>query len=412
MTRSGIQQGACHADAPPEAAAPQRPDAAAAAGVPESRRQVWRTRNSGGARWRSVGEGIQRIPATDAAGGFHGGRRGGGPADVSAPALRARFTSPQLGVLQLLLGSFLISFSAVFVKIAHVGPTSAGFYRQAFGTVALLVIVAARRDRMWAGWTPLAFAWLAAAFFTADIYAWHRSILHVGPGLATILGNFQVVCMAAAGIFLFREHVTWRFLVSIPLAIAGLVLLVGLDWGSLGPGYRLGVVLGLLTAIAYASYLLTLRRAQRAVKRLGAAANLTWITFGTAVGLGTIGLAEGDSLAIPDTQTWIVLIAYGVVCQALGWVIISRALRKVDASRTGLILLTQPTLTFIWDILFFRRPTSAVEAAGAVLALGAIYLGNTGRGRRGSGAAAGDGTDAASPGGRRPPTASSDPGSS
>lgn len=300
---------------------------------------------------------------------------------IAAKDLARAHAGSRLGVLQLLAGSFLISFSAVFAKIAHVGPTSAGFYRSVFGTAALLVVVLARRDRLWAGWTPFGFAWLAAACFTVDLYAWHRSIFYVGPGLATILGNFQVFFMAAAGIFLFKEHASWRFVVAVPLAILGLVLLVGLDWGSLGPDYRLGVVLGLFTALAYAAYLLTLRRAQRAVKRLGAAANLAWITFGTAVGLGAIARLEGDSLRIPDTQAWVVLIAYGVVCQALGWVIISRALRKVDASRTGLILLAQPALTFIWDILFFRRPTSAVEAAGAVLALGAIYLGNTGRER-------------------------------
>jgi drug/metabolite transporter (DMT)-like permease len=292
-----------------------------------------------------------------------------------------RWTASRIGTLQLLLGSFLISFSAVFVKLAHVGPTSAGFYRTVFGAAALLAIVLARRDRLWAGGRAFLFACLAAALFTADLYWWHRSILYVGPGLATILGNFQVFFMTAAGVLFLRERTTWRFLLSVPLAFLGLGLLVGLDWGSLEAGYRLGVVFGILTAMAYASYLLTLRAAQRAERRLGATANLTWVTLGTALGLGAIGPAQGESLRIPDATTWVILVAYGVICQALGWVVISRGLRKVDASRTGLILLTQPTLTFIWDIVLFHRPTTAVETAGAVLALGAIYLGNTGRAR-------------------------------
>jgi len=45
----------------------------------------------------------------------------------------------------------------------------------------------------------------------------------------------------------------------------------------------------------------------------------------------------------------------------------------------GLILLLQPALAFVWDILFFGRPTRAVELVGAAITLGAIYLGLTGR---------------------------------
>ena len=57
----------------------------------------------------------------------------------------------------------------------------------------------------------------------------------------------------------------------------------------------------------------------------------------------------------------------------------SRALVVVEASRAGLILLLQPTLAFIWDVLFFARPTGVVDALGAGLALTAIYIGGTRR---------------------------------
>ena len=74
-------------------------------------------------------------------------------------------------------------------------------------------------------------------------------------------------------------------------------------------------------------------------------------------------------------NTALVLVAYGVLCQALGWIIISRNFHRVDASRAALILLLQPALTFAWDILFFDRKTSGLELAGALIAISAIYLG-------------------------------------
>jgi len=284
--------------------------------------------------------------------------------------------APHRGELEIVAGSVLISFSAVFVKLAHIGPTAAGVYRNAFGAMALLALVALRRDQLWKGMRRARWALLAGACFTADIYFWHRSIHYVGPGLATILGNFQVFFVAATGILVFHERATLRFLLAVPLAVAGLFLLVGLHWGDFDATYRRGVLYGLLTAASYAAYLLSLRAAGRERGRLSAVANMASVSVVTAVLLTTIAFAQGDSLRIPDTRTLAVLVAYGVLCQAIGWILISRRLREVDASRASLILLLQPSLTLIWDILFFGRPTAPVEAGGAALALAAIYLGS------------------------------------
>jgi len=284
-------------------------------------------------------------------------------------------THSRQGVLLLVLGSILISFSGVFVKVAAVSPTVAGVYRTVFGALALLLIAAIRRDALWRGWRPFLFALLAALFFAGDLFFWHRSIHYIGPGLATILGNSQVIVLALVGVLVFGERATWQFLVSLPLVMLGLLLLVGADWNTLGPTYRTGIVFGVLTALTYAGYLLTLRRAQRAEVRMSASANLAVVTILTAVIMLVMARIEGQSLHIPDTRSWSVLLTYGVVCQAVAWVMISRALRLVDTSRVGLILLLQPTLTFVWDMIFFKRPTTMIEALGALLAVSAIYLG-------------------------------------
>ncbi|HEX5132219.1 MAG TPA: DMT family transporter [Candidatus Krumholzibacteria bacterium] len=278
--------------------------------------------------------------------------------------------------LQIVVGSILISFSAVFVKLAHVGPTVSGVYRNVFGALALLVFVAVRRDPIWNGMRRLRWALIAGACFATDIFFWHRSILYVGPGLATILGNFQVFFMAAVGVLVFREGSSWRFLAAIPLAVVGLFLLVGLSWGDFGADYRRGVLYGFLTAISYALYLLSLRAARRERERVSAAANLAVVTAVTAVLLLGAARATGESLRIPDKRTLAVLLAYGVFCQAIGWIIISRTFHLVDASRAALILLLQPALTFVWDMLFFGRPTTVVEVTGAALTIGAIYMGS------------------------------------
>ncbi len=128
------------------------------------------------------------------------------------------FPGERAGILRVLAGGVLISFSAVFVKLAHVGPTASGVYRNLFGGLALLVVLSVRRESLWRGAGPLIWATLAGSLFAADILFWHRSILYIGPGLATIIGNFQVFVLAFVGIIVFREKASWRFVISIPLA--------------------------------------------------------------------------------------------------------------------------------------------------------------------------------------------------
>ncbi len=283
------------------------------------------------------------------------------------------------GVAMLVVGGVLISLSAVFVRLADVGPSVSGFYRNVFGAAALFALVGLRRESVWRGPAPLGLAFVAAVFFAGDIFFWHRSIHYVGPGLATIMANGQVFVLALVGALAFHEQVSRTFWVAVFMAIVGLALLVGADWMALDATYRKGVVFGLLTAVTYAGYLLSLRRAQRSPVRLSSAAGLAWVTTFTALLLWGVVEVEGETLRVPDARTWTILVIYGVVCQGVAWAIISRALRSVDASRAGLLLLLQPTLTFVWDIVLFRRPTSVVEGFGAALALAAIHLGSTRR---------------------------------
>ena len=174
-----------------------------------------------------------------------------------------------------------------------------------------------------------------------------------------------------------KERLSLRYLISVPMGFLGLFLIMGADWSKLPSDYKLGVWLGLLTALAYASYLLTLRKLQSRYDHISPFATIAVISFIAAVFLGIEMLLESASFHIPDTRSWLCLIAYGLFGQVFGWVLISRGIAKVDAAKAGLILLLQPSLAFVWDVLFFARPAGVLELFGCGLALFAIYLGST-----------------------------------
>jgi len=285
--------------------------------------------------------------------------------------------TPRAALIEMIAGAAAISTTSIFVKLAHVGPTMSAFYRMAFGGAMLLVglISLGKWQRVRA--SDLGWLLIPGIAFAADLMLWHRSILYVGPGLATLLGNFQVFLMALAGFLIYREKLGWQFLAGVALAFVGLYLLVGLDWSRVGAQYQLGVILGVVTGVAYAAYMLSTRHAQRGGHvRLAPAQLLCVSSLICAAVLGIAAIVEGDSFALPDAQSWSSLLGLAFFGQVLGWVLLTRAMPQLPASLIGLLLLLQPALSFVFDVILFARPTSALDWIGVGLSLVGIFIGS------------------------------------
>ena len=278
--------------------------------------------------------------------------------------------------LRLFIGAALISLSPVWVKLVSVSATTSGFYRLAIGGVALVVYLAVTGQRLQLSRRAWQILLLASLFFALDLWFWHRSIQYIGPGLSTLLANFQVFIMAAAGALLLREPPRPMQLLAIPLALLGLALIVGLDWQALPEDYRLGVIYGLATAVVYAGYLLSMRRSRQESSHPIPSREIAVISVIGAAILGASALFEGESLAITTTTDAAWLVAYGILSHCLGLMFIASSLPHVSTTQAGLALLLQPTLSFVWDVLFFARPMTTTELLGAGIALLAIYLGS------------------------------------
>lgn len=279
-------------------------------------------------------------------------------------------------LLAMLAGGAAISLTGILVRYAQVPPTVSAFWRMAFGGGLLTLILIALRQWRPMRWSDLWWMLPPALAFAADLFLWHRSIHDVGPGLATLLANLQVFIMALAGVLLHRERLGWRFLTGLALAFGGLWLMVGQAWGGFDAGYRLGVWLGLLTGFCYAGYMLSFRHAQQRRSLLPAAQLLAIMSLLSACVLAGLASIEDVAFTIPDAQSLLALVVLGVVGQCLGWVLISRAMPQLPTSLVGLLLLLQPVLAFLLDVLLFHRVTRPLEWLGLALSLSGIFIGS------------------------------------
>jgi drug/metabolite transporter (DMT)-like permease len=285
--------------------------------------------------------------------------------------------SGQWALLKLLIGAVMISFSGVWVKISDVTPTASAFYRVFLGSLFLVAAAGIRREIRWLGTRHAALGCLCGLFFALDLVCYHYSVHLIGPGLGTILPNLQVFILAILGAIFLNEKLHLRTIASMPVAFGGLWLVVGPEWTAMESHYRAGITLGLTAAIFYSLFIISLRRLQTQQRGLSIFYVLMLVSFATSALIAPAIPITGDTFAIPNVQTLSALLALGLFSQCIGWILITNALPNLRTSLSGLILLLQPALAFVWDVLFFQRATGLVNWIGVLIVLCAIYFAAT-----------------------------------
>jgi len=306
--------------------------------------------------------------------------------------VRERFeANPLLGAVT---GAFCIAFSGLLVRLADVSPTTAAFYRCAYALPALAVVAAVERR----GGAPRPrrarlLAALAGLFFAGDLVLWHHAIAAVGAGLATVLGNLQVVVVALLAWLVLHERPGRRLVRAIPVVLAGVTLISGvLGTAAYGDDPAVGVVYGVLTSLCYAGFILVLR--QGAGDRSRPAGPLLDATAVAALLLLAYGAVSGDLDAAPSWPAHGWLVALALSSQVVGWLLISLSLPRIPAAATSLVLLLQPVGAVALGALILSERPTLVQLCGVLLVLAGVVYGST-RPRRPAGSAlVGDGTAA------------------
>jgi drug/metabolite transporter (DMT)-like permease len=293
---------------------------------------------------------------------------------------------PQLAAL---LGAFCIAFSGIFYRLAEVPPASAALFRCLYG-LPLLIAIAWWEHRRYGGLPArtVRLAAVAGLFFAVDLLSWHHAIEAVGAGLSTVLANLQVLIVGLAAWLLFGERPSRAVAVAVPVVLVGVALISGLlDDGAYGADPPLGVVLCVITALAYSGYLIVIRYGGRDRDRV--AGPLAVSTFATMVASGLVGAPLGELALAPTWPAHGWLLLYGLTSQSLGYLLISVSLPRLPAVVTSIILLAQPVATVVLAMVLLREAPSPLQLLGVALVVGGIAVATVPIGRlRGSRTAA------------------------
>ena len=261
-------------------------------------------------------------------------------------------------VLLLLCVTAVWGWTFVLVKDAVSQYPTLGFLQLRFILAALVMIVLVRRRpsrrELWTG--AIAGTILAGGYLFQTI-----GLTMTSPGNAGLITGLFVVFTPlidrAFGVAVHR-----RTLVAVVVALAGTVMLTG----GLG-GMGLGDALVLVCAVLYALHIVVLSRWSPGLR----SAPLAMVQMTTCALIFSVG-GTPSLRSLPSGGVWFAIAITGVFASAVAFYLQTWAQQHLDASRTALILATEPAWALVAAVVLAGQRLDAVQATGAALVLVAI----------------------------------------
>ena len=276
-----------------------------------------------------------------------------------------------------LAGATVISFAPLLYIRSDTTPLTGAFYRMLYALplLGLLVWTSKKEDPRESNSRWLAFG--AGILLAIDFAGYHSAIDYIGSGIATMIGNSQVIIVTLVSWWILGERPNRFILLALPMVMFGLVLISGIwDDAPYGEDPVKGLIGGTVAAVFDSSFLIAYRQSNRVG---GPAVNAQFdATAGATIGLlvlGSMPLSGVGIEAIDHTITWpghgwLLLLA--ITCQVVGWIAITYALPRLPAAHTSFAVLLQPVLTIVWGVLLLSESPSVQQSTGMILIFAAI----------------------------------------
>jgi drug/metabolite transporter (DMT)-like permease len=280
----------------------------------------------------------------------------------------------------LLIACFLwaISFIATKVALRSTPPLTVASLRLIVAAFCFLGWCALRRMRVRTG-NP---AWWGELFLLSVLGMGHYAVQTFGlqyttasnASLYAVTGPVTIVLLGA--IFL-KERITRRKALGVALAVAGVLIVTGLDTllkFSL-QSHLPGDLLVLASLVMWGAFTVF---GKKMTDRLGALTLTTVTTAMGAVWMAPIGLwemgARGATWSQIGPAAWWAIVFLGAGCCFLATLFYFIALQHTESQKVGIYLYTIPPMTAVVAALYLHETIGLSLLLGSGLVFGGVYL--------------------------------------
>lgn len=284
--------------------------------------------------------------------------------------------TPLRGTLMLICGTAAMGASALLVSVIDADLIAIAALRCLLAVPMMLPMVLwelSRVDRSSAlPRRTVIGALIAGLALGTDYVFWNFSIAEVGPGIATVLLNVQLIVLPLIAWAMEGTRPMPVLGLIIPVMFLGLVLVAGaLDLGELRIG---GVIFGLIAGTGYACYLAVIRRTAPATTKPAPFTVLALVGLSAGTAALIAGLVSGG-MGLPATPAdwgWLLLLAFlGQV--VVYWFINTGMLGVQETVASVLLLLPGVFSLALAAVLLGDVPTPGQLIGCAIIILGAWW---------------------------------------
>jgi drug/metabolite transporter (DMT)-like permease len=203
-------------------------------------------------------------------------------------------------------------------------------------------------------------------FYAIQALLLFSSVNRIDPGLAILLFYVFPALLVLPSVALGRDRFSWRRVAAIPVALAGVgLVLVGPGVGTVD---ALGATLALLGAVAYVAFVLAGDYLSLGTDPIVLAALMGTGAIPTFAVYGLV--TDGLTLDF-EPRGWIWIVA--VACVSLiAFTMFFAGLERVGPSLTGLLSTSEPVATTVASAAIFGDRLTLVQGVGGALVIGAV----------------------------------------
>lgn len=260
---------------------------------------------------------------------------------------------------------------ALYLYKAGFSPGSVLFYRFAGASLLSALFILFLKKDFRVPKENIPYIGFLGFLFAASALCLYLSFLFMDAGVAsTILFSYPIMVAVFMVIF-FKEKLKRKTVVSIVLAISGVVLLMRTGDGSvLSPA---GITLVLFSSLTYAIYIVT---AARMPKPIGALKMNMYIFAVCAICLFLYSLcAPGHSIhPVKNLHEFAWLFQLAFMPSLLSLIFMQKALRTIGSTPTAILGALEPLTAVCIGVGVFHEALSARLVAGIILILCSVTL--------------------------------------
>ena len=269
------------------------------------------------------------------------------------------------GPLLVFLGAFCLSFGGLIVK-SFEGATlwQILFWRQFFFVILVIIFLLFTYKKKFfnalydSGIPGFIGGIILGCGFSAYVFAMYNTTV----ANANFIIQTQTIFLAIFGYLFLKEKISKLTLISIILAISGIILMVG---GSLSPGQMSGNIAAFIMPVSFAILIIIIRKYP----------DVDMIPLQLIAGIVamSVGYLVAGKINISSYDIFLGFLA-GFFQLGFGFIFITIGARSTPSAIVGIIMLTEAILGPLWAWLFVSENPPFIVLIGGSIVLFAVLL--------------------------------------